>query len=77
VLSPKLKGDFVVDNTQYDTTSIMATIEQRFALRPVSSRDAAVNSMFDVFAVRPPRHIKRAHRSGHHRQHRPRALQKS
>ncbi|HKE81973.1 MAG TPA: acid phosphatase [Solirubrobacteraceae bacterium] len=55
VLSPKLKGDFVVDNTQYDTTSIMATIEQRFGLKPVSSRDAAVNSMFDVFSARAPK----------------------
>jgi phospholipase C len=55
VLSPKLKGNFVVDDTQYDTTSVMATIEQRFGLQPVSSRDAAVNSMFDVFSARPPR----------------------
>jgi acid phosphatase len=49
VLSPKLRGDFVVDHTQYDTTSILATIERRFHLKPLTSRDAAVNSMFKVF----------------------------
>jgi acid phosphatase len=49
VLSPKLKGPFVVDDTQYDTTSILATIEQRYGLAPLSSRDAAVNSISHVF----------------------------
>jgi acid phosphatase len=49
VLSPKLRDDFVVDHTQYDTTSILATIERRFELAPLTSRDAAVNNMFEVF----------------------------
>jgi acid phosphatase len=49
VLSPKLRSDFVVDHTQYDTTSILATIERRFHLKPLTSRDKAVNSMFKVF----------------------------
>jgi acid phosphatase len=49
VLSPRLRGDFVVDHTQYDTTSILATIERRFDLAPLTSRDAAVNNMFKVF----------------------------
>ena len=40
---------FAVDHTQYDTTSILATIEQRWDLAPLSSRDAAVNSLSDVF----------------------------
>jgi acid phosphatase len=31
-----------VDHTQYDTTSALATIERRFGLAPLSSRDAAV-----------------------------------
>ena len=36
VLSPYLRGNFVVDHTQYDTTSILATIEDRFDVgRPV------------------------------------------
>jgi acid phosphatase len=52
VVSPFLRGNFVVDHTQYDTTSILATIEQRFDLAPLSSRDAAVNSLADVFAAK-------------------------
>jgi phospholipase C len=52
VVSPFLRGNEVVDNTQYDTTSILATIEQRWNLAPLSSRDAAVNSLADVFAAK-------------------------
>ncbi len=54
VLSPFLRGDFVVDSTQYDTTSILATIEQRFGLAPLSSRDVAVNSLSNVYAAKSP-----------------------
>jgi acid phosphatase len=56
VLAPHLPGDFVVDHTQYDTTSIMATIERRFGLAPVSSRDAAVNDLSHVFGAGSPHH---------------------
>ncbi len=49
VLSPFLHGNFVVDHTQYDTTSILATIERRFDLAPLSSRDAAVHDLSSVF----------------------------
>jgi acid phosphatase len=52
VVSPFLRGNFVVDHTQYDTTSILATIEERYGLAPLSSRDAAVNSLSDVFAAK-------------------------
>jgi acid phosphatase len=51
VISPRLRGEFVVDDTQYDTTSILATIERRFGLEPLTSRDAAVNDLFTVFAA--------------------------
>jgi acid phosphatase len=34
-----------VDNTVYDTTSILRTIEQQWGLAPVSTRDAAVNGL--------------------------------
>jgi len=34
-----------VDHRVYDTTSILATIERSFGLEPLSSRDAAVNSL--------------------------------
>ncbi len=54
ILSPRLRGDFVVDHTQYDTTSIMATIEHRYGLAAVSSRDAAVNDFSNVFSAKSP-----------------------
>jgi acid phosphatase len=52
VVAPFLRGNFAVDHTQYDTTSILATIEHRFGLAPLSSRDAAVNSLSNVFAAK-------------------------
>jgi acid phosphatase len=54
VLSPRLRGDFVVDHTSHDTTSIAATIEHRFGLRPLSSRDARVKDLFSVFSAQSP-----------------------
>jgi acid phosphatase len=52
VISPFLRGNFAVDHTQYDTTSILSLIEERYGLAPLSSRDAAVNSLSDVFAAK-------------------------
>jgi acid phosphatase len=52
VIAPHLRGDFVVDRTQHDTTSIVATIERRFGLAPLSSRDAAVHDLSKVFHAR-------------------------
>ena len=49
VLSPHLQGPFVVDHTEYVTTSILATIEQRYDLKALASRDAAVASISNVF----------------------------
>jgi phospholipase C len=54
IVSPDLRSQFVVDHTQYDTTSIVATIEARYHLAPLSSRDAAVNDLFGVFRVKGP-----------------------
>jgi acid phosphatase len=54
VISPFLRDRFVVDHTQYDTTSILATIERRFHLAPLSSRDAAVNDLSGVFHAKNP-----------------------
>jgi phospholipase C len=59
VLAPGLRDDFVVDHVSHDTTSIMATIEHRFGLQPVSSRDAAVNDLSSVFAAREPHRFDR------------------
>ena len=52
VISPFLRGNFAVDHTQYDTTSILKLIEERYGLEPLSSRDSAVNSLSDVFAAK-------------------------
>jgi phospholipase C len=49
VLSPGLRGNEVVDSTEHDTTSILATIEQRWHLAPLSTRDAAVSDLSSVF----------------------------
>jgi acid phosphatase len=52
ILAPGLRGDFVVDHASHDTTSILATIEHRFGLEPISARDAAVRDLSTVFAAR-------------------------
>jgi acid phosphatase len=52
VISPFLRGDFVVDHTPHDTTSILATIERRFGLNPLSTRDAAVKDLSTVYAAK-------------------------
>jgi acid phosphatase len=54
VIAPHLRGDFVVDRNQHDTTSIVATIERRFDLKPLSSRDAAVKDLSSVFRASSP-----------------------
>ena len=40
-----------VDHTQYDTTSILATIERSLGLEPLSDRDATVNDLAPAVAV--------------------------
>lgn len=54
MISPFLRGDFVVDHTQYDTTSILATIEHRFGLAPLTSRDASVRDLSTVYDAKSP-----------------------
>ncbi len=53
VVSPFLNGTFVLDHTQYDTTSILATLERRYQLQPLASRDGAVNDLSAVFSAKP------------------------
>ena len=48
-LAPGLRHGFTVDRASHDTTSIMATIEHRFGLRSVSSRDRRVQDLSTVF----------------------------
>jgi acid phosphatase len=54
VISSFLRDGFVVDSKEYDTTSILATIEHRFGLAPLSSRDAAVSDLSSVFSAESP-----------------------
>jgi phospholipase C len=54
VVAPQLLGTFVVDHTQYDTTSILATIEHRFGVAPLGTRDAAVHDLGNVFQAHVP-----------------------
>jgi len=49
VISPNLNGDFVVDHVAHDTTSILTTIEHRFGLAPLGTRDAAVRDLSSVY----------------------------
>jgi phospholipase C len=53
VVSPFTRGNFAVDSTQYDTTSIIATLERRWGLAPLGTRDAAVNDLSNVFDALP------------------------
>ena len=48
VISPFAKKKFV-DNTVYDTTSILATLEHRWGLDPLTSRDASVADLANAF----------------------------
>jgi phospholipase C len=51
VIAPHLRGNFVVDHTSHDTTSILATIEHRYDLAPLGTRDAAVKDLSSAFAA--------------------------
>ena len=53
VVSPFVRGQRAIDHTQHDTTSILATIEHRFGLPALSSRDAAVADLSSVFSAHP------------------------
>jgi phospholipase C len=51
VISPLAKRHFV-DHTLYDTTSILTTIEHRWNLEPLSTRDANAHDLRRAFTVR-------------------------
>jgi acid phosphatase len=53
VLSPYLTASAGLDHTEYDTTAILRTIEQRWKLPALSDRDAAEHSLANVFNARP------------------------
>ena len=50
VISPLAKRHFV-DHTLYDTTSILATIEHRWNLLPLGTRDATANDLRRAFTL--------------------------
>ncbi|MCU1536513.1 MAG: phosphoesterase [Humibacillus sp.] len=49
-----------VDSTTYDTTSIMATIEHSFGLRPVAPRDAGATDLSAAVRLGDPRQLGRS-----------------
>jgi acid phosphatase len=54
VLSPMLGADFAVDSVEHDTTSILTTIEKRWNLKPLGTRDAGVSSLATAFMAKGP-----------------------
>ncbi|MEI7954609.1 MAG: alkaline phosphatase family protein [Verrucomicrobiota bacterium] len=50
VISPLAKQAYV-DHTQYDTSSVLKTIEQRFRLPSLNATDAGVNSLAGIFTT--------------------------
>ena len=54
VISPYLPASFVVDHSEHDTTSILATLEHRYKLAPLSTRDAAVRDLSSAFSAKAP-----------------------
>jgi phospholipase C len=48
IISPYAKRRFV-DNTTYETTSILKFIETRWDLAPLGSRDSAANNLLNAF----------------------------
>ena len=45
VIAPGLRRRFAVDHASHDTTSIIATIERRFRLKPLTSRDRRARAL--------------------------------
>jgi phospholipase C len=48
VISPRARRGYV-DHKRYDTTSILATIEHRWHLAPLTERDASARDMRNAF----------------------------
>jgi phospholipase C len=54
VIVPNLIRTFSVDHVQHDTTSILATIEHRFGVAALGTRDASVKDLSTVFTASTP-----------------------
>jgi phospholipase C len=53
IVSPYAKPG-IVDHTKYETVSILATLEHRFGLAPLSSRDALATDLSNSFDFTKP-----------------------
>jgi acid phosphatase len=51
-IAPNLPGKFVVDDTEHDTTSVLSTIEHRFHVDALTSRDKAVPDLSSVWKAK-------------------------
>ena len=51
VVSPFARRGYV-DHTTYETVSILATIESRWALTPIRDRDAKATPLWNAFEAR-------------------------
>jgi acid phosphatase len=54
IIAPGIPKPFVVDHKEHDTTSILSTLEHRYKLQPLGTRDAAVNDLSSVFTATAP-----------------------
>src|SRR5262249_10347671 len=55
IVAPGLPAPFVVDHVSHDTTSIIATIEHRFKLAALGTRDGQVKDLSSVFKAKAPK----------------------
>jgi phospholipase C len=54
VISPLIPRG-TIDHTGYDHTSILASVERLFGLKPLTARDAAANDFLHLFSLSEPR----------------------
>ena len=54
VVSPLIPRG-MIDHTTYDHTSLLATVEDLFGLKPLTRRDAAANTLTHLFSLDSPR----------------------
>ena len=52
VFAPGLSSSYAVDSTSHDTTSVLATIEHRFGLQPLTDRDKAVADLASAWSAK-------------------------
>jgi phospholipase C len=52
IIAPGLQASFGVDSKEHDTTSILATIEHRYGLAPLATRDAQVSDLSSIWSAK-------------------------